>query len=56
VEVSGGLITITYNSKVDATNNQLTLSPYTTAGGIKWTCTPAGTNGVDSKYVPSNCR
>ncbi len=56
VEVSSGLITITYNSKVDGTNNQLELSPYTTAGGIRWTCQPSSSNGVDSKYVPSNCR
>src|SRR5690554_2623586 len=38
VQVTGGLITITYNDKVDATNNQLALSPATSTGGITWTC------------------
>ncbi|KJV41262.1 pilin [Acinetobacter brisouii] len=51
---SAGLITITYNSKIDATANKtLLLSPITSVGGVKWTC-KAGT--IDSKFVPSNCR
>ena len=51
--VADGVITITYNTKVDATNNTLDLSPTTSAGSIMWVCN-AGT--VLSKYRPSNCR
>lgn len=48
---NNGLITITYNNKVDS--QTLLLSPATTAGGISWTC-KRGT--IDPKFIPSNCR
>ena len=51
-----GQILIVYNSKIDATNNKLLLSPITSVGGVKWTCKPAGTNPIDTKFVPTNCR
>ena len=56
---NGQVIVITYNSKVDSTNNELALSPYTTSGSIRWSCRQAGTgitSGIDTKYVPANCR
>lgn len=52
VTVTNGLITITYNSKVEA-NKTLLLSPKTSAGGVTWTCK---SGGVNEKYLPSNCR
>lgn len=53
---ANGQIIVAYNSKVDATNNKLVLSPITSAGGVKWTCKPAATAGIDTKFVPTNCR
>jgi len=49
---TGGVITITYNSKVDS-GKTLVLSPTTGAGAVNWKC-KLGT--VDAKFVPSNCR
>jgi len=55
--INNGQILITYNSKIDATNNKsLILSPITSVGGVKWTCKPGGTNAIDTKFVPTNCR
>ncbi len=51
-----GQIIVTYNSKVDGTNNKLVLSPITSTGGVKWTCKPAATNGINTQFVPTNCR
>jgi len=52
VNVSDGLITITFNTKVDA-GTTLDLSPVTTVGSIQWACN----NGdVPGKYLPSRCR
>lgn len=53
---SNGVITVTYNSYVDASNNKLTLSPTSEAGSITWACAKASTNGVDAKFLPANCR
>jgi len=55
VTVSGGLISIVYNTKVTS-GATLLLSPITTTGGIEWNCKPATNNGVDRKYLPSSCR
>lgn len=49
---TGGVITIAYNSKVDA-GKTLVLSPTTGAGAVNWKC-KVGT--IDAKFVPSNCR
>ena len=49
---TGGLITITYNAKVED-GKTLLLSPSTGAGSVIWKC--KGGN-VDVKYRPSNCR
>ena len=56
VTVTSGLITVQYNAKVDGTNNQLDLSPMTSAGGVTWNCRPTTSNGVEAKYLPSSCR
>ncbi|MDR0379595.1 MAG: pilin [Candidatus Accumulibacter sp.] len=53
VAVTSGVITITYNSKVDASSNTIVMSPTDTGGGITWSC-KGGT--VAQKYRPANCR
>ncbi|WIG56347.1 MAG: hypothetical protein OJF61_002135 [Rhodanobacteraceae bacterium] len=58
VNVTGGEITVTFggaaNTAITTTGKDtLVLSPSTTAGSIKWTCTPST---VDPKYLPSLCR
>ncbi|NWK72811.1 pilin [Acinetobacter sp. SwsAc6] len=55
VNVSGSLITITYGTKVEA-GKQLNLKGTPSGGGITWTCSAPTTNGVDQKFLPSNCR
>lgn len=52
---NSGLITITYGNKANAAINNKTvlLSPFTTAGSVRWNC-KAGT--VATKYLPSDCR
>jgi type IV pilus assembly protein PilA len=49
---TNGLVTITYNTKVENTKTAL-LSPLTANGAIQWKC-KVGT--VNSKYLPSSCR
>jgi len=39
-----------------ADNKFLTLVPDTVGDILRWTCTPAADDGIDSRYVPSNCR
>ena len=56
VGVVNGLITIIYNDKIDGTNNALSLSPISSTGGVKWTCKPASSAGIDTKFIPTNCR
>lgn len=62
VEVSeNGTITITYNTKVDAsTNNQIQFKPVTStpeAGqSIEWKCSAPSTSGVKAQYLPAECR
>lgn len=51
-----GVIEVTYNSKVDASNNKLQLSPITSAGSITWTCKAPTSNGISSNLIPTNCR
>jgi type IV pilus assembly protein PilA len=53
---AGGIITVTYNSLVDATNNQLTLTPTNASGSITWKCAAPTSQGVQSNWLPSNCR
>ena len=52
---ASGVITVTYNDKVEDTDKTLTLTPTPNNGSITWNCaTPSG--GVNSKYVPASCR
>lgn len=53
---TSGVIQITYDGKVDASNNKLLLSPITSSGGVNWTCKSPAPGGVASELIPSNCR
>ena len=55
VTVDRSKITIAYNTKVEA-GKQLVLQGKPTAGGIEWECKAASSDGVDQKFLPSNCR
>jgi len=52
VEVSNGLITVTFNTKVQA-GSTLDLSPITSVGSITWEC---NNGNVKAQYLPSRCR
>jgi type IV pilus assembly protein PilA len=52
---SGGLITITYNTKVES-GKTLLLSPVNANGMIQWKCKKGTTNPVADKYLPASCR
>lgn len=52
VNVSGGLITVTFNTKVSS-GTTLDLSPITAAGSLKWEC---NNGNVPGNYLPSRCR
>lgn len=52
VVIGESLITITYNSKVEA-GKKLELKATDKDGGIQWTCTGGD---LDDKYRPANCR
>ena len=56
VSVNGSVISISYNSKVDASNNKLQLKGTPTAGGITWVCSRPTSNAIATQLVPSNCR
>jgi len=56
VEVDESKITITYNSKVDASDNKLLLKASDADGAIQWKCGGTSDTTVDSKYLPANCR
>lgn len=53
VTVADGVITVTYNNKVETGKTVVFTPNIAGTGSIKWTCS-AGT--VDDKYLPSNCR
>lgn len=50
-----GVITITYNDKVQDGGATLTLSPSTSAGNVQWKCGASGST-VDPKWRPMTCR
>jgi len=52
IEIVDGVITVTYNTKVES-GKTLVLSPTTTAGSIIWDCSQGN---VLDKYRPSRCR
>ena len=49
---TSGVITITYNAKVES-GNDIDMTPSDTGGTIAWDCTGGS---VDVKYRPANCR
>ena len=53
VDVTNGLVTITYNAKVSA-NATLILSPITGVGAVLWRC-KIGV-GMKAQWLPSSCR
>jgi type IV pilus assembly protein PilA len=55
VDINSGLITITYNTKVES-GKTLLLSPVTANGAIQWKCKAATSGGVQAKYLPASCR
>ena len=52
VSIAGGLITVTYNTRVES-GVTLDLSPITGSGSMKWEC---NNGNVPAKYLPSRCR
>ena len=56
VTVDKNVITVTYTSKVDANNNQLTLTAENKDGSVTWKCASPADKGVAKKYLPSECR
>lgn len=56
VTVNGTVITIDYNITQLGANDKLELVANTNSGSIDWTCRPASTNGVETRYLPSECR
>lgn len=57
VQVAGGLITVTYGNDASAVikDKYLTLSPFTTAGSVKWKCSSPETE-IKAKYLPTACK
>lgn len=61
--VTNGLIEVTMGGAgtdasavfVAGTSDILALSPFTTAGALKWTCSNASTT-IEAKYLPAACR
>ncbi|OQS40825.1 pilin [Chromobacterium haemolyticum] len=54
---TNGVITVTYSTTlIDATKNQLTLTPTASAGSITWICAASGTSGLSTQWLPANCR
>ena len=60
VEIEDGVITVTMKSKGIAKGIQgktMILSPFTSAGSIKWTCEPGtDASAVEQKFLPTSCR
>lgn len=60
--VTDGLIEIQMGNDASAvfvsgTSDVLALSPYTTAGALKWSCNNgAGDTTIEDKYLPAACR
>ena len=69
VSTTDATITVAATSQVgggitDTTGNQIALRPFTSANGTpaageiiaRWQCGPAGTNGVNPRFLPGSCR
>ena len=53
---TGGVITVEYDIAVLGTDNRLDFQPSVNDVGVNWTCLPAATNGIEDRYIPSECR
>ena len=53
VATANGIVTITYNGVEPKLDQTVTLSAFTAAGSVKWTCKHGST---PERYVPANCR
>jgi len=54
---ASGLITVTFNTKVETGSKILALKPDATGGGsVKWDCKPAAGTTVNVKFLPATCR
>ncbi|ROH93392.1 prepilin-type N-terminal cleavage/methylation domain-containing protein [Stagnimonas aquatica] len=51
---TNGVITITYSGETALNTKTLLLTPATTNGAVKWTCSTGG--DLAGKYRPSSCR
>lgn len=52
-----GVITVTYKEAAGVEDGKtLDLSPVTGSGSVQWKCRPGQSDGLDAKYLPSNCR
>ena len=57
VSISPSKITITYNTKVDAGKKLVLQGSTASKGTVEWKCSsPTGGTGVDTKFLPANCR
>ena len=57
VDPPTGVITVTLDiPNTPAHEGKLQLVPSTSTGQIVWTCKPADSQGLESKYAPANCR
>ena len=50
---SGGKLTVTYNTKVNTSAVNVTLTPTNAEGAVTWVC---GKGSTPVKWLPSNCR
>ena len=48
--------TLDNNAVVDGTSDMVGMAATGGADGVKWTCGPDNSNGVDTKYLPGSCR
>ncbi len=53
---TGGVITVEYDLDTLGTDNRLEFQPTVSDIGVEWSCLPAAAQGVDNRYIPSECR
>ena len=53
VDVTDGVITIKYKAEPKIDGDTVTLTPYTSAGAVNFTC---AVGSIETRYVPPECR
>ena len=53
---ANGTVQIAYSTDPNISASTLLLSPTTSAGGVKWSCTGTTNANLKGKYRPSSCR